>query len=238
MTSKHALLLALLPALAAAQPRPDPTRPESRLDDAGWTKRHAELKARAAQGGVDVLFVGDSITQFWNDNEIWRARYEPLKAANFGIAGDTTENALWRVADGELDGLSPKVVVLLLGTNNLGRESATAEEIARGDAAVLAALRAKLPGARILLLGIFPRGEKADDPKRAVIRDANALLARLADGDSVRFLDFGARLLEPDGTLSKDVMPDFLHPALPGYQIWADAMGPVLAELLGAPARR
>jgi lysophospholipase L1-like esterase len=236
MTTASVLLLAALPALAAG-PRPDPAAPEAKLDNSGWVQRHADLRARAAQGGVDVLFLGDSITQYWNDNEIWRARYAPLNAANFGIAGDKTQNVLWRIADGELDGLSPKVVVLLLGTNNLGIDGATAEEIARGDAAVLAALRAKLPRARILLLGIFPRAEKPSDPARAVIRDANARLARLAKGEPVRFLDFGEKLLESDGSLSADVMPDFLHPSLAGYRIWADAMDPVLAAMLAAPAR-
>jgi lysophospholipase L1-like esterase len=232
-----ALFGALASCAFSAEPRHDPTQPARPVNDQDWNYHHESLRERARAGGVNVLFLGDSTTKCWSGNEIWRERYATLPSANFGIAGDTTENVLWRIADGELDGLSPKIVVLLLGTNNLGREGATAEEIAHGDAAVLAALRAKLPGAKVLLLGILPRGQKPDDPYRAVIRDANQHLARLADGDAVRFLDFGAKLLEPDGTLSPAVMQDFLHPTLAGYRIWADAMDPVLSAML-APRPR
>jgi lysophospholipase L1-like esterase len=233
-----AVLLACLPVLASAQAKEDPTAPVPRAD-ARSQALHEKLRARAQQGGVDLLFLGDSITEFWNGNEVWRERYAPLKAGNFGIAGDKTQNVLWRLNDGEMDGLKPKAVVLLIGTNNIGGDGANAEETARGVSAVLNAVRARFPDSKVLLLGIFPRDARADAPVRTVVRDANARLAVLADGKTVRFLDIGPRLLEPDGSLSKDVMPDFLHPSLKGYGIWADAMAPALAEILpGAVSAR
>ena len=233
------LLLAVL--TAAAPVKESPSVPARRATEypwmsvAAWNARHAELASRAKRGEVDVLFLGDSITERWAGTETWRRRWEPLKAANFGIGGDTVQNVLWRVADGELDGLSPKVVVLMIGTNNFSLRDDAPKDVARGVAAVVTRLRRSLPKTKVLLLGILPRGEKAADPLRAAIRTTNARIARLDDGKRVRFLDFGPRLLEADGTLSKDVAPDFLHISERGYAIWADAMDPPLRELLAAP---
>ncbi len=160
--------------------------------------------------------------------------YAPRHAANFGISGDRTQHVLWRLEHGELDGVKPKAVVLMIGTNNTGKErnsdsirNTTPETIA-GVIAVVDELKRRLPASRILLLAIFPRGEK-DDPQRAQIKEINTALARL---EGVTFLDIGSKFLTADGALPRDVMPDLLHPDEKGYQIWADAMEPTLAALL------
>jgi len=233
------LLLASLLAAAAPASAQSAAEPGPRLNAAGteiepyWLKKHEELTALAHRGGARVVFLGDSITEYWRDNEIWRAHYAALPAANFGVAGDTTQNVLWRLAQGELGGEDPKVVVLLIGTNNLGRGDSP-EEAARGTTAVVHATRARFPAAKILLLAVFPRGQRPDDPYRERVRRVNEILARLDDGATIRYLDVGPALLEHDGSLSADVMPDFLHPSVEGYRRWADAMDPLLRRLLAA----
>jgi lysophospholipase L1-like esterase len=212
--------------------------------DPSWVKRHEGFVEIAKQGGVDVLFLGDSITDFWRSENktrggkaVWDENFAPLHAANFGINADRTQHVLWRMQHGELDGLQPKAVVLMIGTNNTGLERDkvtprnTTAEATEGVTAVVAGLRAKLPAAKILLLAIFPRGEKGD-PIRDQIKDINTALARLDDGKFVYFLDIGPKFLEPDGTLSKEIMPDLLHPSEQGYQIWAAAIKEPLARLL------
>src|SRR6185295_6725974 len=151
----------------------------------------------------------------------------PLNAANFGIGGDTTENVLWRILNGEIEGLSPKVVVLMIGTNNFGLEGHQPDAVAKGVATIVQALRKKLPASKILLLGIFPRDEKPETDARKKIKKVNETIAGLEDKKNVRFLDIGAKLSNPDGSLDKAVMPDFLHLSEKGYQIWADAMDPL-----------
>lgn len=207
---------------AAAVPAP---REESWCHD--LHRRHLE---RARQGPVGLLFLGDSITQGWNGNEVWKRFYQPRNAANFGINGDRTQNVLWRIRDGELDGIRPKVVVLLIGTNNLN--NATTEEIADGVGAIVAEVRHRLPEAKVLLLGIFPRGRKPD-ATREKLGAVNARIARLDDGAHVRFLEIGQVFLEGDGSISREIMPDFLHLSLEGYRRWAEAMEPTLREMLG-----
>lgn len=226
-----ALLGALsLHAQAAPAPTANPaTVPTLRND---WLVRHEGFNAIAKKGGVDLLFVGDSITDFWAKagNAIWAARYAPLKAANFGISGDKTEHVLWRLQNGNLDGIKPKVVVLMIGTNNAGRDSAP--QIAEGVTAIVLEIRKQSPATKILLLAVFPRSEKPDHPLRAKLAAVNATIAQLDDAKSVHFLDIGQKFLQADGVMSKEVMPDFLHPGAAGYQIWADAMQPKLDELL------
>jgi lysophospholipase L1-like esterase len=210
-------------------------------DTTSWMERHQSFVEVARQGGVDVLFLGDSITDFWRDPKrgkaVWDENFASMHAANLGLSGDRTQHVLWRMQHGELDGITPRVVVLMIGTNNTGVERDkvtprnTTPEIIAGVTAVVQGLRAKLPQAKILLLGIFPR-DKQGDPARIQIAEINASLARLDDGKFVHYLDIGPKFLEPDGTLSKEIMPDLLHPSEKGYRIWAAAIKEPLAQLL------
>lgn len=205
------------------------TTPAPRND---WIERHNGFVARARDGGVDVLFVGDSITDAWRNrgNAVWMERYAPLHAANFGIGGDRTEHVLWRLRNGELNGITPKVAVLMIGTNNTPRD--TAPQIVEGVTAIVKEIRECTPTTKILLLAIFPRAEKADHPLRQKINEINPVLAKLDDEQHVFFLDINDQFLQPDGTLPASIMPDFLHPNEEGYRIWGEAMAQKLAELL------
>lgn len=204
-------------------------KPSPRPEEIYW---HNTFCAQAKKGGIDVVFLGDSITQCWTyeGKALWAERYAPLKAANFGIGGDRTDHVLWRVQNGTLEGIHPKVLVLLIGTNNVKRD--TAPQIAEGVAAIVGEIRKRLPKTKILLLGVFPRAERPDDERRLKITEVNTRLAKLDDGKTVFFLDLGPKFLRPDGTLSKGVMHDFLHLTTTGYKIWADGMDPKLAELM------
>ena len=224
-----------IPAAAAAVVN-TATNPAPR--DAAWVQRHDEFVKIARAGGVDLLFLGDSITDYWRTrgSNVWNTYYGVRHAANFGISADRTQHVLWRIDNGELDGIKPKVVVLMIGTNNTGKERDGSPrnsnpETITGVQAVVARIRAKLPDTKILLLGIFPRGT-LDDPQRAQVALINTVIAKLDDGNMIRYLDIGPKFLEADGTLSKTIMPDLLHPSERGYQIWADAMEPTLAAML------
>ena len=207
--------------------------------DPNWVKRHEGFVAEAKAGGIDILFMGDSITDFWRNrgSNVWNEYYAPRHAANFGISGDRTQHVLWRMDNGELDGIKPKVVVLMIGTNNTGKERDkktprnTVPEAIAGVQAVVADIRDRLPDSKILLLAIFPRGT-LDDPQRAQVALINTVIAKLDDGKMVRYLDIDPNFLESDGTLPRSIMPDLLHPNQHGYQIWADAMEPALDEML------
>ncbi|MGN6642996.1 MAG: platelet-activating factor acetylhydrolase IB subunit [Verrucomicrobiota bacterium] len=207
--------------------------------DPNWVKRHEGFVDIAKKGNVDLLFLGDSITDGWRwrGSNVWAHYYAPRHAANFGIGGDRTQHVLWRMENGELDGIKPKAVVLMIGTNNTGKERDgktirnSVPETIEGVTAIVKGLRSKLPATKILLLAIFPRGEK-DAPQRAQVAEINQQIAKLDDGKMVHFLDIGQKFLTADGTLPKEIMPDLLHPNEKGYQIWAEAMEPTLAELL------
>lgn len=217
-------------------------KPEPR--DPSWLKRHEGFVDIAKKGGIDVLFIGDSITDGWRraapegGKTIWDAAFSGLRAANFGIDGDRTQHVLWRLENGELDGIKPKAAVILIGTNNTGLEPDgttprnTPAEVIEGVTAIVKTLRRIQPQAKVLLLAIFPRGESPDHPQRQQVNDVNAGLARLADRSAVRFLDIGPAFLAPDGTLPMEIMPDFLHPNEKGYEIWAAAIKEPLAAML------
>lgn len=224
-----ALSGAFLAASSALAQAPPSTAPVPREDD-WWTQRHAASVERAKQGDVDLLFLGDSITQGWNDNETWKTHYGARKAANFGFSGDRTQHVLWRLENGEIDGIKPRGIVLMIGTNNAGADSA--DDIAQGITAIVSLLREKLPESNILLLGVFPRGE-TPNPDREKLDAVNARVARLDDGGKVHFLDIGPSFLEADGTIRKEVMPDFLHLSDEGYKRWANAIEPAVKHLLG-----
>jgi lysophospholipase L1-like esterase len=236
---------ATFPAAANTAVVPAPRMTPAQKQDQNWLKRHEGFVELAKQGGVDVLFIGDSITDFWRTEnpqrggkKVWEREFAPLKAANFGISADRTQHVLWRLENGELEGIKPKVVVLMIGTNNTGFESDkvtprnTPAETIEGVTAIVKTLRTKLPQTKVLLLAIFPRGETPDHPQRAQIAEINAALAKLADGKSIRYLDIGKKFLAEDGTLTKEIMPDFLHPGEKGYEIWAAAIKEPLAEML------
>ena len=215
------------------KPSSDAVTPAPRKENKGWMSRHERFQARARQGNVEVLFLGDSITQGWEGNgkQVWKERYEPLHAANFGIGGDRTQHVLWRLREGkELEGIHPKVVVLMIGTNNTGSNSS--EDIADGITAIVQELGTQRPDAKLLLLGVFPRSPKASDKIRDKIKAINERIAKLDDGKHVRYLDIGDKFLEKDGSLSKEIMPDYLHLSPKGYTIWADAIQPSLDEML------
>ena len=212
--------------------------PALRTNPTNWVARHEGFLEIAKKGNVDLLFMGDSITDAWRGHglNVWNKYYAPQHAANFGISGDRTEHVLWRMDNGELDGIKPKVVVLMIGTNNSGKERDgrlrnTIPQIIEGVTAVVADIRTKLPDSKILLLAIFPRGN-TDDFQRGEVAVINTALAKLDDGNKVKFLDIGSKFLEADATLPKSIMPDLLHPNERGYQIWADAMNPTLDEMM------
>ena len=203
------------------------------VDAQWWTDRHNALLKEARSETIKVLFLGDSITDFWHGDgaNIWSREFYPLQSANFGIGGDKIENVLWRVENGEVAGLAPQVVVLLIGTNNTSDDSVQA--IVAGHAALVSEIRHRLPQAKILVLGLFPRVDKWSETFRDKIAPINLELAKEQDGKTVFFLDFGARFVSPDGTIAPDIMQDGLHLTEKGYQIWTDAMLPTLKGLLG-----
>lgn len=201
-------------------------------------ERHEGFLAEARAGGIECLLMGDSITDWWSRSaaDLYVELFAPLNCANFGIAGDRTQGVLWRMENGELEGYSPRLMMLMIGTNNLsGRRGPpnTPAEIAMGIAAIVTKFRTTFPDARVLLLGVFPRGAEPDSQYREPIRQINELIANLDDGEYVRFMDIGERFLEPDGSISGEVMPDGLHPSAVGYQIWADAVMPTFRDMMG-----
>jgi lysophospholipase L1-like esterase len=213
----------------------------------GFVKRHEQfLKDKAdllAKGPIEFLAVGDSITDGWRGvpnpkdpkkgggKDVWEKYYAPWNAYNIGIGGDRTQHVIWRLENGEVDGIKPKVAMLMIGTNNLG--SNTDDEIAAGVIKCVTTLRAKLPETKVLLLAIFPRSAKPTDGFRARIKGINAMVARLDDGGkTIKFLDIGDKFLDSEGALPTDIMPDALHPNPKGYEIWAEAVKPTLDEMM------
>ena len=201
--------------------------------DANWMKRHESFNERVKKGNVDLLLIGDSITHGWESSgkDVWEKYYTPRNAVNLGIGGDRTQHVLWRLDNGNVEGISPKAAVLMIGTNNSGTNSPS--QIAEGVEAIVKKLRTKLPKTKILVLAIFPRGADSNDAKRKVNAEANLTIKKLADGEMVHFLDIGEKFLNADGTLSKEVMPDLLHLNEKSYTTWAQAIEPKLKELMG-----
>ena len=200
------------------------------------TKHRANLEV-AKLGEANVLFMGDSITDFWRNADgafagkpVLDKYFGQWKVANFGIAGDTTQGVLYRLQNGEGKGFSPRAVMLMIGTNNTARN--TAAEIAEGIGAVVLQLQRDFPDAKILLLGVFPRG-RAADPVRTTITEINRTIAKLHDGTRVHYLDIGAAFLDAAGNIPQDVMSDGLHPSTKGYEIWANAVVEPLTKLVG-----
>ena len=221
------------PAAPATPPAVDASGAIPKRANARFYELHSNFLKRTKQP-MDVLFLGDSITEGWGKApEVWKDYYERYQPANFGIGGDQTQHVIWRIEDGELDGIHPKVVVLMIGTNNSAGH--TAAQILAADTKIVQLIRAKIPETKVLLLAIFPRGPRGKDPwqkQMEVIHAVNTELARLDDGKNVRFLDINHVFLGADGTIPKDLMPDQLHPNAAGYKLWADAMQPLLDEMM------
>jgi lysophospholipase L1-like esterase len=227
------MLLCAVGFMQAAEPKP-PRTPESAVTPVDRNqKRHEGFLARAKSGPVGLLFLGDSITDYWpaRSKDTW-AKFEPYHPADFGISGERTEDVLWRITNGELDGIDPKAVVIMIGTNNIGHFADEKPEwVAMGVRRIVDTVRAKLPKAKILLLGIFPRGATKEDGARKRVAAVNAIIKGFADA-SVTFLDLTDTFVDAQGNLPKEIMPDSLHPNAKGYQLWYDAMWPVLEKLV------
>jgi beta-glucosidase len=198
-----------------------------------WMDRHEKMNARVAEGNVDLLMIGDSITHGWEGSgkATWDKYYGRRNAVNLGIGGDRTQHVLWRLQNGNIKDISPKLAVLMIGTNN-SRDN-TPEEIADGIEAIVELLRKELPEMKVLVLAIFSRGPNNDDPRRKVNEKTNKIVQKLADGKMVHFLDINDKFLDDDGTLPREIMPDLLHPKEKGYGIWAEAVEPTIARLMG-----
>ncbi len=215
---------------------PTPRNPQTAP---AWISRHEGNLEEAKKDEIDFLFLGDSITDNWRKKglPVWEKYYASRHAANFGIGGDRTQHVLWRIEQGELDGLKPRVIVLMIGTNNSNSDSAV--QIAEGVEKIVAEVRGKCPDSKMLLLGIFPRNKPVDKPTQMeTINQVNERIARLADGKTIRFLNINQKFLGADGKVHEDIMPDFLHLSEEGYQIWAAAMEPTLARMLKETIRR
>jgi lysophospholipase L1-like esterase len=244
----RAIAIALIVATTALQAGQAPApadRPVARTDANSMTA-HLQLLEKARRGHIDLYFEGDSITRRWGATDYpeflahWRQRFFGWNAADFGWGADATQNILWRLENGELDGVQPKVIVLLAGTNNVGNTPSAvptverAEDVSRGIKAILDVMRRKAPDATIVLTAIFPRNDSM--ASMPVIDEINRRIARFADGRSIRWLNVNDRLADASGRLFDGMMGDGLHPTLTGYQVWADGLEPILLELLGPRA--
>lgn len=209
--------------------------PAERMAEGWWKDRHAACVATTKRNDFDVAFVGDSITQGWEGGgaAAWNRDFAPLKAANFGFSGDRTEHVLWRLDNGELLGTKAKLVVIMIGTNNVGHGSSNAEQTAQGVSAILGRLAKGLPNAKVLLLGVFPRGEAPNDAGRLAVADISQRISKFHDGKRVFFKDIGPAFIRGDGTLRTLLMPDRLHLNEAGYDIWAQAIRDDVRALLG-----
>jgi len=205
-----------------------------------WQKRHELTSTAVKRSKPQILFIGDSITHFFGGEQFdsyalrgkntWDEFYAPRNPGNLGFGWDKTENVLWRLQHGAIDGISPKLIVMMIGTNNT--VTCSASDIAAGIEAIVLEFEKRLPQSKILLLGVFPRGEKPN-PARDKIAEINQIIAKLDGTHHVTFLDIGAKFLTPDGLITKDIMPDFLHPNEKGYRIWAEAIEPTVKKLMG-----
>jgi lysophospholipase L1-like esterase len=207
-----------------SNPAQDPTRPVP--GEVRWFMRnHNSYVARTKAKNIDLCFLGDSVTAMW-PGDLFNKYYGQANAVNFGVGGDRTQHVLWRLENGELEGTSPKVIVLLIGTNNSVFNPP--EEIAIGVEAVVKTLRTKFPQTKILLLGIFPR----KDALRAKTDAANLIIAKLDNGKMIRYRDLGPLFLDKDGKLLDGVLSDDVHLTRKGYEIWAKGMNPLLAQMM------
>jgi len=233
-----ALAMCSLPSQAEDPQRPLSVRPEVQTAEwavSWWMPRHEQkLKEKSDLKDCQLVWIGDSITHGWEGEgkEIWNAKFAKFQPLNLGYSGDRTEQVLWRLEHGEVDGLSPRLAILMIGTNNAGHRKESSEETAEGIRAIVADLKKRLPKTKLLLLAIFPRGDGPDDELRRLNDKTNALISQLADDQSVYYLDIGSKFLDEAGKLPETLMPDKLHPNRRGYEIWAEAIEGKLADLM------
>ena len=248
-TLKIALICAIFSSVVSFATAQDSKKENTAIKpvprDKNWEKRHDTFVGIAKRGNVDLLFLGDSITDAWGGeghgmgggHKIFTSKFVPMKAANFGIGGDRTQHVLWRLQNGELDGIKPKVVQLMIGTNNSNGADNTAEEIAEGVKLIIEEIKKKSPSTKVLLLAVFPRNTGKDDAVKKIQKDkidkVNSIISKLDDGGkSVKFLDIGSKFKDASGALPKDIMPDQLHLSEKGYEIWANAVESVITSML------
>ena len=217
-------------------PTNDPAKPDRGNEE--WRMRHAERVAdvKSHADKLEVVFIGDSITGGWLNigKAIWEKEFTPLHAVNIGIAGSQTSHILWQFENRAIDGINPRVAVLMIGVNNVvAAPSQSAADIARGISGIITKLREKLPRTKVLLLGTFPKDRSPAAPDRRKIQEINTLIAKLDDGKWIWFCDLTQKFLGADGTLSPGISPDGVHLSAQGYQIWAEAMRGPLAQLKG-----
>ncbi|MFA5688104.1 MAG: platelet-activating factor acetylhydrolase IB subunit [Kiritimatiellales bacterium] len=217
-------------------------KPADRADRDWWIPRHEEKLAEIKSRDVDLVFIGDSITQGWENagKPVWDEYFAPRNAVNLGFGGDRTEQVLWRIDHGELDGINPKAVMIMIGTNNSGRDSA--EEIADGIKAIVTRIRHKLPKTKTLVLAIFPRGDaaqRADTANDATYNDqwakndqTSEIVSTIANNKNIFFLNINQAFLDADGVLRRSVMPDLLHLNASSYRIWAEQVEPMISQLM------
>lgn len=219
-------------AVVAGQKQHTAVEPDHR--HSWWTLRNDAVNERVKQGNVDLLMIGDSITHSWEGGgkKYWDKYYAPRNAVNMGFSGDRTQHVLWRLEHGHLEGISPKLAVLMIGTNNSNGKDNTAEEIADGIIAICEKLRTKCPRMKVLILAIFPRSPEPSDQRQKNAK-ASLLASKIADDEMIHYLDINEKFLTKDGFLTKKIMPDYLHPNEAGYGIWAEAIESKVAELMG-----
>jgi lysophospholipase L1-like esterase len=236
---------ATIPAADGQTPANTAVVPVPKLEDDSydWYARHAEVLKIKDQTAPEIVMIGDSITHFWsglpqgpaqNGPQAWQRLFGERRVLNLGFGWDRTQNVLWRLDHGEFDGLHPRWVVINIGTNNFSTTSHaqanTPAQVAEGIRAICMRVRSKSPESRIIVMGVLPRGAKADDPYRIKIAELNKILAELGQVPRITFLDIGEKFLQPGGELPRNLMNDFCHPTEAGYAIWADALTPLLAE--------
>jgi len=226
LTSRDAAATETATAPVAATPAP--------RDFDWWKERNDKLNERAKTEQWELAFLGDSITQGWEGHgkELWEKFYGEREAVNLGFSGDETQHLVHRIQNGNLAGQSPKLAVVMIGTNNLGNAKHSPADVIEGISLLLDTLKQQTPKTQVLVLGVFPRGESKDDPYREQIREVNEGISDLVDSETTHFLDIGQVFLEEDGTLSKKIMPDALHLSEEGYKLWAEAIEAKVAELL------
>ncbi|MCM8527350.1 MAG: GDSL-type esterase/lipase family protein [Lentisphaeraceae bacterium] len=225
----------------AEEPKEKPLSVKPVVQDAKWAvkwwmPRHKEkIALKEKMGKVDLVFLGDSITHAFDNKgkEVWKKYYEKRNALNIGFSGDRTEHVLWRLNNGAVDGIKPKLLVMMIGTNNTGHRQDKPEDTALGIKTILETLGKKLPDTKVLMLAVFPRGAKPDDKLRVINDGINNIIKSYADNKKVFWLDINQKFLTSDGVLEKSVMNDLLHPNKDQYQVWADAIEPKVKELMG-----